>query len=498
MPSGGILRIRNLNWNFDNSFAEQLEGFYAPVKTEAPPAPELLLFNPDLAQQLALPVAETEESELAAILGGGQIPEGAQPIAFAYSGHQFGQYSPQLGDGRAALLGEVVSPDGDRFDLQFKGSGRTPFSRGGDGKLLLGPALREYLMSEAMAAISIKTTRALSVVTTGESVPRQPPKPGAVLMRVASSHIRVGTFQFFAANVGPDHVRKLADYAISRHYPDAAGKANPYLAFLEAVMDAQIRLIADWMMVGFVHGVMNTDNVTVSGETIDYGPCAFIDAYARDAVFSSIDTMGRYAFGNQPNIGRWNIVQLATALAEVISQIDEDGLERINALLADYPQRYLDAWIKGMRRKLGLKTELAADFDLANTLFATLEGQNVDYTLFFRNLAKVPEEGAEAVSKLFKDGDVIGPWIEQWLARLEEDELSAAERRAAMDNVNPLYIPRNHMVEEALAAAEGGDMVPFMRLLEIVRNPYCEREDAAEYALPAPSEFSEYVTFCGT
>ena len=489
---------KTLNWNFDNSYRRDLEGYYAPWRLDRPPAPELLLLNRDLADELGLPLNELGREQLAQIFAGGELPDGAEPIALAYAGHQFGQFSQQLGDGRALLLGEILNPDGKRFDIQLKGSGPTPFSRGGDGKSALGPALREYLVSEAMHALGVPTTRSLAVATTGEQVARKALHPGAVVTRVASSHLRVGTFQFFAANVGADYVRRLADYAIERHYPEARNAPNPYLALIEAVMDAQIRLVAAWINIGFVHGVMNTDNVTISGETIDYGPCAFLDHYSPQAVFSSIDHAGRYAFGNQPNICRWNITQLATALAETIVEVNEDGIERINALLADFPRRYLDAWIAGVRSKIGLRTERAEDFELANRLFAALEGQDVDFTNFFRRLADVPQAGHAAVSSLFKDPATIEPWLEEWAGRIAQDELPASERRDAMNRVNPLYIPRNHKVEEALAAAEAGDLAPFETLFALVTNPFEERDGMDDFAQPAPEEFGEYVTFCGT
>ena len=487
-----------MNWNFDNTYFRQLEGFYAAQAPERPPRAELVMFNRDLAAQLGLDLSPGRDQELAQQLSGAMVPAGADPIALAYAGHQFGHFSPQLGDGRAVLLGEIVAPNGMRHDLQLKGSGRTPFSRNGDGKLVLGPALREYLVSEAMAALGIPTTRTLSVVTTGESITRGGPHPGAVLARIAASHIRVGTFQFFAAHLGADHVRKLADYAIARHYPQAASAANPYLALLEEVMNAQIALVAKWISVGFVHGVMNTDNVSISGETIDYGPCAFIDSYAPHAVFSSIDEGGRYAFGNQPNICRWNMLQLASALAEIIAEKGEEEIERVNALLGDFASRYLDAWIAAMRQKLGLFTEEAADFELVNALFAAMEGQDVDYTLFFRRLADVPSSGDSGVAGLFNDGQALEPWLARWKDRIARDEASAEQRREAMNAVNPLYIPRNHKVEEALEAAENGDMAPFVKLLDVVTHPYAERDGLDDYAMPAPDDFGRYVTFCGT
>ncbi|MEZ5689723.1 MAG: YdiU family protein [Caenibius sp.] len=490
-----------MRWNFDNSYARDLVDFYAPWKLTPAKEPRLLLFNTSLANRLGLapdPNGENGDT-LADVFAGGTLPQGAEPIALAYAGHQFGHFSPQLGDGRALLLGEHLAPDGARFDIQLKGSGPTPFSRNGDGRSAIGPALREYLVSEAMAAMGVPTTRALAVATTGEKVFRQKTHPGAVMTRVAASHIRVGTFQYFAAHMGTDHVRRLADYTIARHYPDAAGAENPYLALLERVMDRQASLVAQWVNLGFIHGVMNTDNVAISGETLDYGPCAFMDRYAPETVFSSIDEHGRYAYGQQPLICRWNMVQLGQALIGAIMQIDEaGGLDATNALLESFPDRYAAHWLSGMQEKLGLGSPEANDLDLVNRLFSAMEGQQVDFTLFFRELAKVPDKDPESIRALFVNPQAIDPWLTDWQARLEKDTLPAGERRAAMDAVNPLYIPRNHKVEEALAAAEVGDMAPFHALLDVVTQPFTEREGLESYSQPAPDDFGPYVTFCGT
>ena len=482
--------------NFDNSYFRDLTGFYATTMPKQALSPELVVWNEALADRLGLADLKTGAAEF---LSGSVVPEGANPIAQAYAGHQFGHFSPKLGDGRAVLLGEHVTPDGMRVDVQLKGSGRTPFSRSGDGRYALGPALREHLVSEAMAAFGIETTRSLGVALTGEQVARQTLQPGAVLSRVAKSHIRVGTFQFFATHLIADHVRQLADYAIARHYPGAAKASNPYLAFFEAVLDAQLRLIASWIQVGFVHGVMNTDNVAISGETIDYGPCAFLDAYSANAVFSSIDEQGRYAFGNQPVIGRWNLTQLGSALAEIVAEISPQDVEAMNALLTGYGERYLAVWLNGVRAKLGLASALEGDIDLANRLFAAMEGQGVDYTNLFRNLAKSLIGGREIVANMFADKEAIGTWLEDWQARLDQDIAMLPEARAAaMDTVNPLYIPRNHKVEEALLAAVEGDLAPFRKLLGVVTNPYVERPEWADYAQPAPVGSPPCVTFCGT
>lgn len=492
------MSLTETGWRFDNSYARDLEGFYTPWQIAPTTAPQLLQFNRGLAERLGLERNGLSDETLAQVLGGSATPTGAEPIALAYAGHQFGQFNPQLGDGRALLLGEVLAPDGARFDLQLKGSGRTPFSRNGDGRCAIGPALREYLVSEAMAALGVPTTRALSVVATGETVVRERRHPGAVVARIAASHIRVGTFQFFAAHFGADHVRQLADYTIARHYPAAAEAEYPYLALLEMVMDAQIALVARWMNLGFVHGVMNTDNVAVSGETIDYGPCAFVEAYDPATVFSSIDTQGRYAFGNQPFVARWNMAQLANALLPAMVEGDPAAVEKASALIDAFPERYIAAWLQGMRAKLGLASVEEGDLDLASRLLKTMEGQEVDFTLFFRQLARVPEEGTDTAADLFAEPRAIAPWLAEWQARTARDTLPRSERRAAMDAANPLYIPRNHRVEEALAAAETGDMAPFAQLLEVVRHPYGERAEWSAYAQPAPSTFGDYVTFCGT
>lgn len=487
-----------MNWNFDNSLVRELNGFYAQTQPEPPLKPELLLFNQQLAEELGLTPADAAAGDLVSVFSGGDVPDGAQPVALAYSGHQFGQFAPLLGDGRAILLGEIVTPSGVGVDIQLKGAGMTPFSRGGDGKLALGPALREYLVSEAMHALGIPTTRSLAVTLTGEVVERESDHPGAVLTRTASSHLRVGSFQFAATHLGSEEVKRLADYAIDRHYPEAHNTPNPYLWLLEQIRDAQIAMIARWMNVGFVHGVMNTDNFTISGETIDYGPCAFMDGYSRTAVFSSIDQFGRYAFGNQPNIGRWNFSQFATSIAPLIVSLDSDGIEKINALMKDFPQRYIDVWLRGMRAKLGFGTKHESDLLLANELFAIMEGQNVDFTTLFRRLAEVPEKGSEPVSTLFSDRSSIDHWLHSWADRISEDVLDDDERRASMNLANPVYIPRNHKVEEALEAAETGDFQPFKRLLSVVTKPFEERPELQGYAEPAPKEFGRYVTFCGT
>ncbi len=468
------------NFDFDNTYARELEGFYAPWNAATVPAPKLVQFNRSLALELGLDVEALTNG--AAIFAGNVVPPGATPLAQAYAGHQFGGFAPQLGDGRALLLGEVIDRHGRRRDIQFKGSGRTPFSRGGDGKASLGPVLREYVLGEAMHALGIPTTRALAAVTTGESVFRERPLPGAVLTRVAASHIRVGTFQFFAARGETDKVRQLADYAIARHYPEAAAASNPYLAFFEAVRDRQAALLARWMLVGFIHGVMNTDNMAISGETIDYGPCAFMDRYDPQTVFSSIDRQGRYAYGQQPLIARWNLARLAETLLPLLHADPTTGIALASEAVNAFTDRYDAHWLAGMRAKLGLTgPPMPEDLALANGFLEVIQG--VDYTLAFRSLSSVA-----------RDDDASLPyqrWAAEWRRRPVDAE--------AMNLANPLYIPRNHQVEAALSAAvEHEDLAPFEALLAVLEHPFTERPGLETYTRPAPGGNDGYRTFCGT
>ena len=473
-----------LNFAFDNTYRRSLEGFYAPWQAATVPAPKLMQLNRALAAELGLDADALASDAGAAIFAGNVVPPGADPLAQAYAGHQFGGFVPQLGDGRALLLGEVIDRHGRRRDIQLKGSGRTPFSRGGDGKATLGPVLREYLLGEAMHALGIPTTRALAAVTTGEPVYRDKILPGAVLTRVASSHIRVGTFQFFATRGDTAKVRQLADYTIARHYPDVATAANPYLAFLDAVVNAQAALIARWMLVGFIHGVMNTDNMAVSGETIDYGPCAFMDRYHPQTVFSSIDRQGRYAYGNQPNIARWNLARLAETLLPLIHSDEKAAIAAAASAVNAFTDRYDAYWLDGMRAKLGLLVSTEPeDLALANDFLAAMEAAKVDYTLGFRLLST----GAS--------GD------ERWQRRLAgaESAMGATARAEAMNRVNPLYIARNHQVEAALSAAvDQQNLLPFETLLEVLAHPFTERPGLEAYAQSAPDGSGDYRTFCGT
>ena len=483
---------------FDNSFVRELEGLFVPWQAARASEPRLLALNEELARELGVDPMAFTTPEGASLLTGNPAPDGSSPVAQAYAGHQFGGYSPRLGDGRALLLGEVIDSHGRRRDLHLKGSGRTPFARGGDGLAAVGPMLREYLIGEAMYALGIPTTRALAVVATGDQVARETMLPGAVLARVAASHIRVGTFQYAAALPDATLVRRLADYAIARHHPHAADAEHPYLAFLEAVVEAQASLIASWMLVGFIHGVMNTDNMTISGETIDYGPCAFMDAYDPATVFSSIDHGGRYAYGNQPPIALWNLARLAETLLPLIDEDTEAAIAAATGLLETFPDRYQEHWRSGMRAKLGLAGDSEPDDVLGADLLALLADQQVDFTLVFRALSTVVRGDSGRARALFADPSAFDAWTERWRARLGSHGGDPQATAAAMDRVNPVYTPRNHRVEEALAAATAGDLEPFRRLLGVLAEPFDERPGLEDYALPASPGDGPYRTFCGT
>jgi uncharacterized protein YdiU (UPF0061 family) len=483
-------------FQFDHSLTRELEGFFTPTQAHAAPAPRMVAWNAALAEALGLPDADQEQ--WARWLSGAEAVPGSQPVALAYAGHQFGHFNPQMGDGRALLLGELITPAGARFDLQFKGSGQTPYSRNGDGKSTLSAALREYLMSEAMAALGVPSTRSLAVVATGEGVWREEPHPAAVLSRIAASHLRVGTFEWAAAHHGRAAVDRLVDYALNRHFPDQMASRNRPLALLEAVCEVQAKLVAQWMNLGFVHGVMNTDNITISGETIDYGPCAFLDGYSAAQVFSSIDKGGRYAFGQQPLVCRWNLYRLASALIEAIVAVDEADNEAARLLLDGFGARYEAHWLKGLRPKLGLTSAEEGDLALGQALFATLEGQSADFTRLFRALAVSLGEGYGAVGAELTDPNALKVWWTQWQARLAREPQDPALRAAAMDAVNPLYVPRNHLTDAALRAAEAGDMAPFHELLGLVSAPYTPRADSDRYTHGAPDGSPRHVTYCGT
>jgi protein adenylyltransferase len=483
---------------FDNSYVRDLEGLYEPWHGTPVPAPRLLALNDGLAAELGLDPQALRAPDGVAVLAGSAAAEGASPVAQAYSGHQFGGFSPRLGDGRALLLGEVIDVHGRRRDLHLKGSGRTPFARGGDGKAAVGPMLREYVIGEAMHALGIPTTRALAVVATGEDVVRETMLPGAVLTRVAASHLRVGTFQYAAGHGGAELVRRLADYAIARHHPAAAEAENPYLALLDSVVAAQAALIARWMLVGFIHGVMNTDNMTISGETIDYGPCAFMDAFDPATVFSSIDHGGRYAYANQPGIAQWNLARLAETLLPLLHAETDAAIALAGEVLRSLGPRYEECMGSGMRAKLGLANGLGEDEALAEDLLALMRAQGVDFTSCFRALSSALRGDDAGVRALFSQTAAFDAWHARWRAQISAQGGDPDATAAAMERVNPVYIPRNHLVEEALDAATAGDLVPFQRLVGVLADPFRERPGLERYAGPAPADFGEYVTFCGT
>jgi uncharacterized protein YdiU (UPF0061 family) len=485
---------------FDNSYARLPERFFARLPPTPVRAPRLVALNRPLARLLRLDPDALDGEAGASVFAGNVLPEGAEPIAQAYAGHQFGLFVPQLGDGRAILLGEVVDAGGARRDIQLKGSGPTPFSRRGDGRAAIGPVLREYLVSEAMAALGIPTTRALAAVTTGETVLRERALPGAIVVRVAASHIRVGTFQYFAARSDLEAVRLLADHAIARHYPEASEAANPYRALLAGVVARQAALVADWMRVGFIHGVMNTDNMAISGETIDYGPCAFMDAYHPATVFSSIDHAGRYAYANQPGIAHWNLARLAEALLPLLAEKKEAAIEVAQEILAGFAPAFEAALNTRLAAKIGLHAVMPGDVDLIRDLLAAMAANAADFTLTFRRLADAVEAGGgdEPVRALFIDPTAFDSWARRWRDRLGREPAPPAERAAAMRRVNPAFIPRNHRVEAALAAAEADDFGPFERLLAVVTRPYEDQPEAADLARPPEEHERVRQTFCGT
>jgi len=474
-----------------------LRGLYEPFVPPGSPEPQLLTLNEALAAELGLDPVALRSAAGVAVLCGNVVPEGATPVAQAYAGHQFGGLSPRLGDGRALLLGEVLDVDGHRRDIHLKGSGRTPFARGGDGRAAVGPMLREHLIGEAMHSLGIPTTRALAVVATGQHVMRDGALPGAILTRVASSHLRVGTFQY-AAMHDRNLLRRLADHAIERHHPQAADAGNPYLALLESVIEAQASLVARWMLVGFVHGVMNTDNMTISGETIDYGPCAFMEAFDPATVFSSIDHGGRYAYGNQPPIAQWNLARLAETLLPLLADETDAAVAAATAVLEEFPDRFHRHWAAGMRAKLGLAGEQPSDEALFTDLLSLMQTQRVDHTAGFRSLSGVAAGRPDAARVVFGDVALFDAWTERWLDRIRSTGADPHETAAVMDQVNPVYIARNHLVEDALIAATAGDLAPFERLLDVVSRPFDERPGLEAYAAPAPANFGPYRTFCGT
>ena len=486
---------------FDNSYARLPERFFARLPPTPVTAPRLIRLNEKLARQLGLDPLELSSSAGVAMLAGNTVPDLGEPLAMAYAGHQFGHFVPQLGDGRAILLGEVVDRDGVRRDIQLKGSGPTPFSRQGDGRAALGPVLREYIVSEAMAALGIPTTRTLAAVATGETVLRETPLPGAVLTRIASSHIRVGTFQFFAARGDVDGIRHLADHVIARHYPEAAEAPNRYRTLLDLVIARQSELVAKWLLVGFIHGVMNTDNMSVAGETIDYGPCAFMDTYDPGTVYSSIDTVGRYAYGNQPRIAKWNLARLAETLLPLLAEDKDAAVADAQEAIGAFATLFESAYTAGLRRKIGLVKSRPDDLSLAQDLLERMASNGADFTLTFRRLcdAAVYCDGDVAVRGLFTDARAFDDWAARWRQRLAEEGGETSDRQVAMRAANPAFIPRNHLVEEAIVAAvTNGDFSPFENLLAVLSRPYEDQPIFGRYAEPPRPEQIVHQTFCGT
>jgi uncharacterized protein YdiU (UPF0061 family) len=491
-----------VHFPFQNTYAALPDNFFARVAPTPVDSPRLIKLNQPLAIHLGLDPERLSSPEGTEILAGKRIPDGADPIAMAYAGHQFGHFVPQLGDGRAILLGEVIDADGVRRDIQLKGSGPTPFSRRGDGRAALGPVLREYIVSEAMAALGIPTTRSLAAVVTGESVMRETPLPGAVLTRVASSHIRVGTFQYFAARGDTEGVRRLADHVIGRHYPQAANADRPCHALLEAVIARQAELVARWLLVGFIHGVMNTDNTSISGETIDYGPCAFMDHYDPATVFSSIDEQGRYAYANQPRIALWNLTRLAECLLPLLADEQDKAIEQAQTALGGFAETFNAAFQAGLRSKLGLLTARDGDSALAQDLLEAMAKNQSDFTLTFRRLSEAaldPARDAE-VRQLFADPGAYDDWAIRWRQRIgDEPPQVPATRWTAMRAVNPAFIPRNHRVEAVIeAAVNRDDFAPFEELLTVLANPYEDQSSFAAYADPPEPHQRVLQTFCGT
>ena len=491
--------------SFDNTYIKRGGDFYVKTKPSQVPEPKLILFNHELADELGLSHSILNTDEAVAYFSGNKILKGSEPLAMVYAGHQFGSFSPQLGDGRALHLGEIVSPKGVRYDLQLKGSGRTYFSRGGDGKSALGPVLREYLVSEAMAKLGIPTTRALAAVTTGEEVARMQLVAGGILTRVATSFVRVGTFEYFAARKNEVAVKKLADYVIARNYPELLDHKNPYTSFLKAVINRQAYLIAQWMQLGFIHGVMNTDNVSIVGETLDYGPCAFMDDFSHKRCYSSVDRNHRYAYTNQPAIGQWNLVRLAESLLLLLGDENtspEKAVEIAQNALNAYIDIYRGYWLAGMREKIGLQQEQADDKALIENLLDIMETNKADFTLTFRYLSqlnKTQSEQDKRLKDLFKNEDDIAQWLDKWRDRLNAETQSDDQRQAKMQVKNPAVIPRNHQIEAAIRSAEDhNDFSVFYKLHNVLQTPYDLKDENYTYSLPPEPEELVLQTFCGT
>ena len=487
---------------FDNSYARMPETFYTKLSPTPVAAPELIAVNRPLARHLGIDADWLESPEGVQMVAGNAVPEGAEPLASVYAGHQFGSYNPQLGDGRAILLGEVVDGAGHRFDIQLKGSGPTPYSRGGDGRSPLGPVIREYLVSEAMHALGVPTTRALAAVTTGDQVVREQFLPGAVLARVASSHIRIGTFQYFAANKNTQALQTLTSHTLTRHYPEQLVAENQPLALLQAVVARQASLVARWQLLGFIHGVMNTDNMLLCGETIDYGPCAFMDAFQADKVFSSIDQGGRYAYRNQPGIAHWNLACLAQSLLPLLHDEQDEAVAIAQTAVDRFPELFVQAHTEGMAAKLGLAEITGDDTALVEDLFQLMADHQLDFTLTFRRLADLADEsspGQATVKELFEIPDALLPWLARWRERQQRESNEPTDRQSRMYAANPAFIPRNHRVQEAIAAAsDDGDFQPFHALHAALAMPYQYDPALARYATPPRPEQEVRQTFCGT
>lgn len=482
---------------FDNSYVDLPDAFFERAEPTPVRAPVMIRVNKELARKLRIDLAWLESPEALGILSGNQLAVGSEPLAMAYSGHQFGGFSPQLGDGRAILLGEVIGSDGVRYDIQLKGSGPTPFSRRGDGRSALGPVLREYIVSEAMAALGVPTTRALAAVATGENVVRECLTPGGVFTRVAQSHIRIGTFQWFAARNDDDNVKVLADYVIQRHYPEAGDAKNPHLALLQGLIERQGKLIAHWMQLGFIHGVMNTDNMSVSGETIDYGPCAFMDTYHPHKKFSSIDHQGRYAYANQPSICLWNLTRFAETLLPLLDDDRKQAVSKAEEALDRFAEVHEAELRKRFTAKVGIESGDANDWKMVQSLLATMKDGKADFTLLFRHLSDALESGDDAtVIALFEQSGGIVEWLSGWRTRLQNCDRNEAVK--LMRQTNPVVIPRNHRIEAAIKSANDGDFSPFHRLTELLQQPFTVRAEFQEFeASPLPDEIV-HATFCGT
>ena len=485
--------------NFENTFANELKDFYESSKANNSPSPSLIKFNLELAKDLGSDWLKLDSDEGLSVFSGNTVPNGSRPISQAYSGHQFGGFSPLLGDGRAILLGEVVDKKKIRRDIQLKGSGRTVFSRGGDGKSSLGPVLREYLISESMYSLGIPTTRALAAVSTGEDVFRESNLPGGILTRVASSHIRIGTFQYASTTGDLNKIRALADYSINRHYLKLPEKKNKYLEFFEAVCDSQISLISKWMSIGFIHGVMNTDNMTISGETIDYGPCAFMDRYDPNTFFSSIDIQGRYAYSNQPLILSWNLARFAETLIPLIDKDQDKAIELLSEKIISIKSSYEQEWLKIMAKKIGITVIKSNDLKLLNNLLDIMNDNDTDFTLTFRYLSELITGDENLFYNLFKSKEKINKWVKTWKDRIKEDSKLDEFFSLKLNKNNPLYIPRNHIVEDVLSKALfEKNFQPFHEFYDILVNPYNEKPNSEKYTLPAPITNQPYKTFCGT